>query len=407
MEKIRVENLTKVFGNNPKRGISLLNEGWSKTKILKETGMTVGVNNASFEVNDGEVFVIMGLSGSGKSTLVRLLNRLIEPTSGRVLLDGDDLTKVTPEKLREIRRKKMSMVFQNFGLFPHRTILDNVAYGLEIQGVDRDKRYEQSREAIKTVGLDGYEDSLPENLSGGMKQRVGLARALANAPDILLMDEAFSALDPLIRKDMQDELLDLQDVMQKTIIFITHDLDEALKLGDRIALMKDGSIVQIGTPEEILTSPENEYVERFVEDAAISKVLTVEHVMNRPETVTPDKGPRVALQLMKDRGVSSIYVVDRKKTLIGLVTADGARKAKDEGTNLESVLIKDIPQVAPETKLNDIFELAADSRFPIGVVNKENKLLGVLVRGSVLGGLAGKISLLDDNGTEDKGGDRA
>lgn len=376
--------------------MSLLDEGWSKDRLLKEAGATVGVNAASFEVHDGEVFVIMGLSGSGKSTLVRLLNRLIEPTGGTITIDGEDITRATPEKLREIRQKKLSMVFQNFGLFPHRSVLDNVAYGLEIQGWEQGKRHEKAREAIRTVGLEGYEESLPENLSGGMKQRVGLARALANDPDILLMDEAFSALDPLIRKDMQDELLDLQDDMKKTIVFITHDLDEALKIGDRIALMKDGVIVQIGTPEEILTHPENDYVERFVEDASVAKVLTVEHVMARPETITADKGPRVALNRMRERGISSLFVVDRQKKLRGLVTADDAQRAKEENAPLESVLLSDTPTVSPDTLLHDIFSLAADSRYPIAVTGPEGRLLGVIVRGSILGGLAGRVGLLDE-----------
>ena len=268
----------------------------------------------------------MGLSGSGKSTLVRLLNRLIEPTSGEIYIDGDMITNMSKDQLREVRRKKISMVFQNFALFPHRTILENTEYGLELQGVEKEQRRSKALESLKLVGLEGFEEQYPNQLSGGMQQRVGLARALANDPDILLMDEAFSALDPLIRKDMQDELLELHTSVGKTIIFITHDLDEALRIGDRIVLMKDGNIVQIGTPEEILMNPSNEYVERFVEDVDLSKVLTAGHIMKRAETVQIDKGARVALTLMKNLGISSIYAVDKKKHLLGVISAQAAKK---------------------------------------------------------------------------------
>src|SRR5690606_13843196 len=234
-----------------------------------------------------------------------------EPTEGHIYIEGKDISNLDKKDLRQVRREKLSMVFQSFALFPHRTILENAEYGLEIQKVDKDIRRKKAKEALEIVGLGEYLHQYPEQLSGGMQQRVGLARALTNDPEVLLMDEAFSALDPLIRKDMQDELIELQAKMKKTIIFITHDLDEALRIGDRIALMKDGAIVQIGTPEEILTSPANDYVERFVEDVDLSKVLTAAHVMRRPETITPDRGPRVALQFMKERGVSNLYLVDR------------------------------------------------------------------------------------------------
>ena len=254
--------------------------------------MTVGVYKANFSVKAGEIFVIMGLSGSGKSTLVRMLNRLIEPTAGEILLDGEDVTGMNAEALRNMRRTKMSMVFQRFALFPHRTVQQNVGYGLEIQGMDKNERADKVQKSLELVGLGDYADSYPDQLSGGMQQRVGLARALANDPDILLMDEAFSALDPLIRKDMQDELVELQSEMQKTIVFITHDLDEALRIGDRIALMKDGVIVQVGTPEDILTNPANDYVERFVEDVDWAKVFSAANVMKRAEKVTLDKTAR-------------------------------------------------------------------------------------------------------------------
>jgi glycine betaine/proline transport system ATP-binding protein len=392
MPKIKVENLTKIFGRQPHRAFDYLKQGWSKQDIFKETGLTVGVNQANFEVEAGEIFVIMGLSGSGKSTLVRLINRLIEPTAGSILIDGEDIVGMNAEQLQQVRRKKLGMVFQKFALFPHRTVLENVEFGLEVQNIPKKEREEKAKNALALVGLSGWENSMPDQLSGGMQQRVGLARALANDPDVLLMDEAFSALDPLIRKDMQDELLELQTTMQKTILFITHDLDEALKIGDRIALMKDGEIVQIGTPEEILTNPANEYVEKFVEDVDRSKVLAAEHVMKRAETITLDKGPRVALQLMKDRGVSSLYVVDKKKRLIGVVKADAVNAASREAKTLEDVMDREVPTVSADTLLNDLFDLVAFSDIPVAVTGDQNRLLGIVVKGAVLGGLAGKVN---------------
>jgi len=402
MLKIEVKGLTKVFGKNPKQGIKLLESGKTKTEILKETGMTVGVNRVSFEVYTGEIFVIMGLSGSGKSTLVRLINRLIEPSAGSVLVDGEDLAKMDKQQLRETRRKKLSMVFQKFGLFPHRTILENAGYGLEVQGIDKDEIYEKALNSLNMVGLEGYEDQYPSQLSGGMQQRVGLARALANDPDILLMDEAFSALDPLIRKEMQDELMELQLSMKKTIIFITHDLDEALRIGDRIALMKDGVIVQVGTPEEIMTNPADDYVKKFVEGVDRSKVFSAQHVMKRPETIDVEKhGPRVALQRMKQAGISSIYVINKNKELLGVVTADGASKAvKDGNTNIYDVMEQQVPIVAPELSLNDLFEVIYNSPVPVAVV--ENKILkGIIVRGAVLAALAGNEVNVNDTDTTD------
>ncbi|OEH85151.1 glycine betaine/L-proline ABC transporter ATP-binding protein [Desulfuribacillus stibiiarsenatis] len=387
--KIKVSDVTKIFGKSSKRALQLIKEGKSKDQILKETGSTVGVNRASFEVKSGEIFVIMGLSGSGKSTLVRLLNRLIEPTLGQIHIDGKDVVKMSKEELREVRRKKISMVFQKFALFPHRTVLENTEYGLEIQCIEKSNRHKKAMEALHLVGLNGYENQYPSQLSGGMQQRVGLARALANNPDILLMDEAFSALDPLIRKDMQNELLELQSTMEKTIVFITHDLDEALRIGDRIALMKDGNIVQIGTPEEILMSPSNEYVERFVEDVDLAKVLTAQHVMKRAETVQVDKGPRVALKLMKDLGISSIYVVDKQQTLLGAITAKDASKAAEENQSLTAILDKDINVVGTDTILIDLFDKVSSSSIPVAVTDGKGRLKGILIKGAVIGALAG------------------
>ncbi|MFD1360981.1 quaternary amine ABC transporter ATP-binding protein [Lentibacillus salinarum] len=402
MSKIKVDRLTKIFGKRPKQAVKYLEENKSKDEILELTGMTVGVNQATFEVEDGEVFVIMGLSGSGKSTLVRMLNRLIEPTSGDVWLEDENITKTNKDELRRLRRKRMSMVFQNFALLPHKSIIKNAEYGLEIQGTDKEEREKKAREALELVGLGGYLDKYPSELSGGMQQRVGLARALANDPDILLMDEAFSALDPLIRKDMQDELMDLQQSVHKTIIFITHDLNEALRIGDRIALMKDGSIVQVGTAEEILMDPANDYVERFVEDVDLAKVLTAGHVMKRPETVTVDRGANVALRLMKESGISTIYVVDKKQKLLGYVTADQAAAAAKESKGLEDILTGEIPTAHPDTLLSDLFEPMADDKAPLSVVDDSGKLVGIVVRGSVIGALAGNDEVLNGNGN---GGD--
>lgn len=389
--KIKVSRLTKIYGRQTKQALSLLSQGKSKEEILKETGCTIGVNQVDFEVREGEIFVIMGLSGSGKSTLIRLINRLIEPTSGSVYVDGEEITKLNPERLRNVRRKKMSMVFQKFALFPHRTVLENVAFGLEIQKKAKEERYQKAMDALRLVGLQDYASQFPHQLSGGMQQRVGLARALANDPDVLLMDEAFSALDPLIKKDMQDELLELQGRMKKTIVFITHDLDEALRIGDRIGLMKDGSIVQLGTPEEILMKPNNEYVQRFVEGVDFSKVITASRVMKRAESITLGKdGIRVALKRMKNLGLSSIFVVDRNKRLVGAITAEKAAAAIQSGSeDLESLLEKNVPQTDMDTPLYELFEEAAVTTIPIAVVDHERRLRGVIVRGAILAALSG------------------
>ena len=395
-KKIEVKGAIKIFGKNSKRAAQQLKEGKSKKEILKNTGATVGVNNATFDVNEGEIFVIMGLSGSGKSTLVRLLNRLIDPTMGHILIDGDDIVKMNKEQLREVRRKKIGMVFQNFALFPHKTIVENTEYGLEIQGLSKVERQAKAKESLRLVGLAGYEDQFPNQLSGGMQQRVGLARALANNPDILLMDEAFSALDPLIRKDMQNELLQLHHDMGKTIIFITHDLDEALRIGDRIALMKDGEIVQIGTPEEILMSPSNEYVERFVEDVDLSKVLTAGHIMKKADALLVDRGPRVALRLMKQLGISSIYVVDKSNRLLGAVTAQHALEASESEKSLQEVIISDLPMVSSDTLLTELFDVVSTASIPVAVINEDHKLQGIIIRGALIGALAGDNQFINN-----------
>ena len=385
--KITVDKVFKIFGRDPKRGIKMLAEGLGKDAILEKARLTVGVNEASFDVAEGELLVVMGLSGSGKSTLLRCINRLIEPTAGQVLIDGVDITTLDEEQLRRLRMKKFGMVFQRFALLPHRTVLHNTEFGLEIQNMEPAARQQRAREALKLVGLAGWEDSLPDELSGGMQQRVGLARALAVDPDILLMDEAFSALDPLIRREMQDELLSLQSRMKKTILFITHDLDEALKLGDRIVIMKDGRIVQIGTPEDILTNPATDYVEKFVEDVNLAKVLTARSVMHKASTVTLGKdGPKTALHKMKEVGISGLLVVDRERRLVGRVTADDAsRLAGEGGKDLADIVQRDVAQVLPDAPLSEIFAI---ENFPVAVVDEDGRLEGIIIRGALLAAMA-------------------
>ena len=396
-EKIVVKDLYKIFGTHPEKALKLYREGFSKDDIMEKTKQTIGVADVSFTVNEGEILVIMGLSGSGKSTLVRCINRLIEPSYGKIYLDGVDITGLSTEELRKLRQERFGMVFQHFALFPHRTVIRNVEYGLEIQKVPPPVRREKAMQVLEQVGLKGWEDSYPEELSGGMQQRVGLARALALDPDILLMDEAFSALDPLIRRDMQDELLDLQERVQKTIIFISHDLDEALKLGDRIILMKDGKIVQEGTAEDILTNPADEYVEKFVEDVDLSKVITAETVMKNPIEIASfdHDGPKAALRKMKTAGISSIFVQHKGK-LQGLVSADDAVRALKEGMkDLTGILQTDIASVLPDTSASELFPLLAESS-PVAVVNAEGKLKGVIVKGTLLAALSEGVS---NNGT--------
>lgn len=393
---VEVRGVSKIFGTNPKVAIDLLKQGKTKKEILKATGQTVGVKNVSFEIYPGEIFVIMGLSGSGKSTLIRMFNRLIKPTIGEILIENEDIVKMNDARLREVRQKKISMVFQNFALFPHKTILENTEYGLEIQKVPVEKRREKAFSALEVVGLKGYENQLPKQLSGGMQQRVGLARALASNTDVILMDEAFSALDPLIRKDMQDELLEIQEKYKKTIIFITHDLDEALRIGDRIALMRDGSIIQLGTPEQILMNPANEFVEKFVEDVDLSKILTATHVMKPAERIAVDRGPRVALEIMRKQGYSSVFVVDRNRKLLGAITAEEARQAIDQNQSIAEVMSTDIPTVSGETVLADLMDVMATSSLPISVIDEEHRLKGVVIRGAVIGALAGNKDSLND-----------
>ncbi len=387
-EKIVVKNVTKVFGPRPKLAFEKLKQGWSKKQILEKTGQTIGVNQVSFSINEGEFFVIIGLSGSGKSTLIRCFNLLNRPTTGEILVDGENIIQYEPGQLRKFRQEKMAMVFQQFALFPHRTVLGNVEYGLEIKGVKKGERQEIALKAIAEVGLKGWEDQKPQQLSGGMQQRVGLARALANDPDILLMDEPFSALDPLIRREMQSELLDLQSKLRKTVVFITHDINEAFKLGDRVAVMRGGSIVQIGTPEEILNHPSDAYIEDFVQGIDRTKIVQAKDIMQRPDVVVSLKdGVRVAIKEMEMNGISSIFVVDKERKLQGIVTIDDAVQAAEVGRPLREILKDDYFTTTEDTYIQDLIDLGVKTRYPIVVINEDQKVLGLIVRSSILAGL--------------------
>ncbi len=388
MPKVEIKHLTKIFGKRPKAAMKMVKQNKSKNEIVEKTGSTVGVYDINMSIEEGEIFVIMGLSGSGKSTLIRLLNRLIEPTAGQLFIDGQEITKLNKKQMIEIRRKKMSMVFQNFALFPHRTLLENTEYGLEIQGVGKEERRKRAEQALENAKLLSFKDQYPHQLSGGMQQRVGLARALTNDPDILLMDEAFSALDPLVRGEMQDELLDLQANVEKTIIFITHDLNEALRIGDHIAIMKDGRLQQIGTGEEILTNPANDYVKTFVGDVDRSKVLTADSIMIPALTsnIYVD-GPTVALRKMTAEEVSGLVAVNRHRQLEGYLSSEEAVRARLEKLPLADVLTE-MPKIKPDTLIMDIMPIIYDAQTPVAVVDDDNRLKGVVIRGAVLKALA-------------------
>ncbi len=389
--KIVVNNVTKVFGSKPRVALDRLKQGWSKEKILKRTGQTIGVDNVSLSVEEGEIFVIIGLSGSGKSTLIRCFNLLNKPTTGEIVVDGENIVNYDKTQLRRFRQEKIAMVFQQFGLFTHRTVLQNVEYGLEIRNIDKEERRKIALQAIAEVGLQGWEEMLPKELSGGMQQRVGLARALANDPDVLLMDEPFSALDPLIRREMQSELLDLQSKLKKTIVFITHDINEAFKLGDRVAVMRGGRIVQIGTPEEIINNPSDEYIEDFVKDIDRTKVVQAKDIMQRAVAlVSLNAGVRVAIKEMKNNGISSVFVVDRERKIQGIVTIDDCIKAAKEGGSLKDILKHDYLTTDKEVYIQDLIDKAIDTKYPIVVTDENQKVLGIIVRTSILTGLLAK-----------------
>ena len=387
MALVEVKDLYKIFGSNPKRAVPLIKKGMTKQEIKKKTGCTVAINSATFEIHKKETFVVMGLSGSGKSTFIRCLNRLIKPTAGHILIDGEDIVGMDADRMLELRRYKMSMVFQNFGLLPHRNVVNNVEFGLELSGIEKNVRREKAMQALKLVGLEGFEFSLPKELSGGMQQRVGLARALANDPEILLMDEAFSALDPLIRSQMQDELLELQSRMHKTIIFITHDLDEALKLGDRIAILgPDGRVRQIGTPEEILSSPADDYVKEFVQNVDKTKVITAGSIKRKGLTLNAGKdGPETALHLMEKQGKSYAFLVDSERSLLGVIhIEDVINLKKNKGKDLNSIAKHDFYTSGPETFISDLLGAAMETKIPIAVINEENYFMGVVDREMII-----------------------
>jgi len=385
---IRAKNISKLYGVNKKEAIKMMNEGSSKDEVFKKSGVTVALWDASFEVKRGEIFVIIGLSGSGKSTLVRCFNRLLKPTSGEIMYDGKPINSLNKKELLDLRRNEFSMVFQNFGLMSHRNVMENVSYGLEVKGISSGDRKNKALEMIKLVGLEGCENMSIDSLSGGMKQRVGLARALANDPKVLLMDEAFSALDPLVRKDMQFELLSIQRKLEKTVIFITHDIDEAFKLGDTVAIMRDGEIIQINTPEGMSSNPKDDYVKKFIDSADKTKVMSVKNIMVTPACLVRENDSAVnAIREMRQNGVSSAFAVSSKMKLKGIITIDAAIKAKNENLPLFNLLISDVLTASEDTLINDVLPIAAEAKFPIAVIDEERALKGIVTKSSVLSSL--------------------
>ncbi|HEJ9059194.1 TPA: glycine betaine/L-proline ABC transporter ATP-binding protein ProV [Serratia fonticola] len=385
--KLEVKNLYKIFGEHPERAFKLIDKGLTKDQLLEKTGLSLGVKNASLAIEEGEIFVIMGLSGSGKSTLVRLLNRLIEPTRGEVLIDGVDISKISDTALRTVRRNKISMVFQSFALMPHMNVLNNTAFGMELAGIPLQERQEKALDALRQVGLENYANAYPDELSGGMRQRVGLARAMANDPDILLMDEAFSALDPLIRAEMQDELVKLQAKHQRTIVFISHDLDEAMRIGDRIAIMQGGEVIQVGTPDEILNNPANDYVRTFFRGVDISHVFSAKDIAKRrPVTLirkTPGFGPRSALQILRDEDRDYGYVLEREK-FIGVVSIDSLKQALAAKQTLDDALLDAPLPVPADMPLSELISLVAQAPCAVPVVGEENNYIGIISKGMLL-----------------------
>ncbi len=382
---IEVSNVSKLYGMNKKEASKMMKEGAEKEEVLKKTGVTVALWDVSMKIKRGEIFVIIGLSGSGKSTLVRCFNRLLKPTSGTITYDNKEIEKLDKKELLEFRRNKISMVFQNFGLMSHRSVMDNVAYGLEVKGVSKEERQKKATDMTKLVGLEGWENNLITSLSGGMKQRVGLARALANDPEVLLMDEPFSALDPLVRKDMQFELLSIQRKLEKTVIFITHDINEAFKLGDTVAIMRDGKVIQIDTPENMSANPADDYVKRFIDSADKTRVLSVKHIMITPSCLVREKDSAInAIREMRQNSVSSAYAVDSKMRFKGVITIDSAVKANKENLPLFDFIISDTVTTTEDTLINDVLPLAVEANFPIAVVNDDNVLRGIVTKTSVL-----------------------
>ena len=386
---IEASHVYKVFGRRPSDGVKKLKAGRTRDE-LRKSGQTAAVIDTSFDVDKGEIFVVMGLSGSGKSTLIRMVNGLLPMTAGSMTLYGDDLADISKPKLRDLRRKRVSMVFQNFALLPHRTVGENVAYGLEVQGMGRSERERRAEEALSMVGLEGWGGYKPGELSGGMRQRVGLARALAAETDILLMDEAFSALDPLIRREMQDQLIDLQGKLGKTILFITHDLNEAMRLGDRIAMMRDGRVEQVGTAEEILRDPASDYVSRFVADVDRTRVLTAGSIAEPPYAILgSDRSPRAAHKLLRENQPPWLLVQNRDRTPFGYVWEDDVARAVKEGSNaLPLSTVHEMPVVSHSTPVNELFSYAAQHAAPIVVVDDDGRVSGVIPRVTLLAAIS-------------------
>ncbi len=387
--EIEVSGLWKVFGGRPERVFESEHVQKSRAEIQEDLGNVVGLRDVSFNVDSGQIFVVMGLSGSGKSTLVRCLIRLIEATRGSIRFDGEDIREYSPDQMLEFRRSKVSMVFQHYALLPHRRVMDNVAFGLEIRGLDKTTMYEMAQSAIDTVGLSGWENYFPREMSGGMQQRVGLARALAVDSEVLLMDEPFSGLDPLIRREMQDELIALQTQVQKTIVFITHDLNEALKIGDRIAIMRDGEIVQEGSPEEIVTLPADDYVSEFVQDVSRAKVIQAGAIMQQPDAVVHTwQGPRAALHEMQANDIDAVFVLGHRRSFVGILTEDRAAALARRGVDkLDSVKLGDAKTTSPDAYIEDIIPMAAETEHPIAVVDENGRLVGEVHRGALLTGM--------------------
>jgi glycine betaine/proline transport system ATP-binding protein len=382
---LSVKGLSKLYGKDKAKARSMKLAGKTKDEIYEQTKVIVALWDVNLEVKPGEIFVIIGLSGSGKSTLVRCFNRLNKPTSGQVFYEGQNIGEYNREELNHFRKNKISMVFQQFGLMSHRDVIGNVEYGLEIKGIAKEERRDKAQEMISLVGLDGHDHEPISSLSGGMKQRVGIARALANDPEILLMDEPFSALDPLVRQDMQFELLSIQRKLDKTIVFITHDINEAFKLGDRVAIMRDGEVIQVATPEEMSENPADDYVKQFIDSADKAQVIHVKNVMITPNSIVDLKDSlNLAIKMMRTNGVSSAYVVDTKMKLQGVVTIDDAIEGSKNQLTMSDVVIRDINTTAPDTLLTDIMEVASTTPFPIAVVDKDNTLKGIVSKAHVL-----------------------
>lgn len=386
---IEVQHASKLYGLNKAEAVKLMEAGGEKAEVQKKTGVSVAMWDINLKIPRGQIFVIIGLSGSGKSTLVRCFNRLNQPSSGKILFDGRNLADLNKKELLEFRRSKISMVFQSFGLMSHRDVLGNVAYGLEVKGIGREEREKKAREVLAMVGLEGWENQSCASLSGGMRQRVGIARALANDPEVLLMDEPFSALDPLVRQDMQFELLQIQRKLGKTVIFITHDMDEAFKLGDTVAIMKDGRLVQVDTPEQMSEHPANEYVEAFINNADKSKVLSVHNIMITPSAlVQVNDGLERAIRVMNKNALSSVYVVDEHLCLVGILLIQDALRARKEKLSIMDVVKRDVKVVDPDTLVADIMSLAAEAAYPLAAVGKDGQLKGIVTKARVLASLA-------------------